>query len=256
MIASLGMYDLAPLQAANDRYWALIRAGLAARGIEAPLALTRGAEAYWPAWQSADLLLSQTCGYPYRARLHGTVTLVGTPDFAQEGCPPGHYFSVFVARKDDPRRDLAAFQTARFAYNEPLSQSGWAAPQNHAARIGLRFAPHLQTGGHALSMQAVAEGRADFAALDCVTWALLQRHNPQADMVQEIARTAPTPGLPYITARDRDPEPLFAAVTKAIAALSPADRDALLLRGLVRIPAEAYLAVPNPPAPDHFAQAK
>jgi ABC-type phosphate/phosphonate transport system substrate-binding protein len=256
MIASLGMYDLAPVQAANDRYWALIREGLVARGIEAPLALTRGEGAYWPAWQSADLLLSHTCGYPYRARLHGAVTLVGTPDFGQDGCPPGHYFSVFVTRKDDPRSDLAAFRTARFAYNEPLSQSGWAAPQNHAARNGLRFAPHLQTGGHALSMQAVAEGRADFAALDSVTWTLLQRHDPQADMVREIARTASTPGLPYITAKGRDPEPIFAAIAEAIAALSPADRDTLLLRGVVRIPAEAYLAVPNPPAPDQFAQEK
>jgi len=254
MTASLGMYDFGPLRAANDRYWALIRVGLASRGIDAPATLTRGEHAFWTAWQAADLVLSQTCGYPYRMRLHGSVTLVGTPDFAQDGCLPGHYCSVFVVRANEPRTDLADFRTARFAYNEPLSQSGWAAPQNHAAAHGLHFAPHVKTGGHALSMQAVAKGQADIASLDSVTWTLLQRHDPRAAAVREIARTEPTPGLPYVTAKGRDPEPIFAAVAEAIAALASDDRDTLLLRGIVRIPAEAYLAVPNPPAPGHFAQ--
>lgn len=256
MIASLGMYDLGPLQAANDRYWALIRAGLAARGIAAPAMLTRGEAAYWQTWEAPDLVLSQTCGYPYRARLHGAVTLVGTPDFGQEGAAPGHYCSVFVARRDDPRRELADFQTARFAYNEPLSQSGWAAPQNHVRGLGLRLSPHVETGGHALSMKAVAEGEADLAALDSVTWTFLQRHDPQASALREIARTAPTPGLPYITAQGTDPAPIRAAIAEAIAALTPADRETLLIRGIVGIPAEAYLAVPSPPPPDHFAQEK
>lgn len=255
MIASLGMYDLAPMQAANDRFWSQIRAGLLSRGIDAPVALTRGEKAYWPSWTSSDLILSQTCGYPFRARLYPSVTLVGTPDFGQQGCPPGHYCSVFVVRRDDDRVSLDAFQHARFAFNEDLSQSGWAAPQNHAAAHGLQFRPYLRTGGHALSMQAVAEGRADFAALDSVTWTHLQRHNPAAATLRELARTAPTPGLPYITAKGRDPAPIFAAIAEAISALTDADRDMLLLRGIVRIPAEAYLAVPNPPAPDQFAQA-
>ena len=61
MIASLGMYDFAPaLQAANDRLWAGIRDGLRDHGIAAPDALTRGDAAYWQAWQSPDLVLSQT----------------------------------------------------------------------------------------------------------------------------------------------------------------------------------------------------
>lgn len=248
MIASLGMYDMAPMQAANDRYWALI-----AEALDVRVPLTRGAGAYWDAWQSPELILSQTCGYPYRARLHDRVTLVGTPEYGLPGCAPGYYCSVFVARKDDPRDGLAAFDGARFAYNEPLSQSGWAAPQTHAQGLGIHLPPTLQTGGHALSAAAVAEGRADIAALDALTWALLQRHAPALPL-REVAHTTPTPGLPYITAKHRDPAPIAAAIRDAIAALSPDDRETLHLKGLVTIPSASYLAVPIPPAPDHIAQ--
>ena len=64
-----------------------------------------------------------------------------------------------------------------------------------------------------------------------------------------VGLTDPTPGLPYITALGRDPDPIRAATQGAIAALTAADRDILGLRGLVRIPVESYLAVPNPPSP-------
>lgn len=253
MIASLGMYDFGPAQAANDRLWALIRTGLRGRGIAAPEALTRGEHAYWDAWQSPDLLLSQTCGYPFRARLHGRVTYVGTPDYGVEGCPPGQYRSVFVARQDDPRQTLAAFDGAAFAWNEALSQSGWAAPQTHAAKLGLRLVPAVQTGGHRLSARAVAEGRADIAALDAVTFALMQDCDPVAQALRVVALTDPTPGLPLITAQGRDPQPIFDAVGEAIAALSADDRATLRLRGLVRIAEADYLAVPNPPSPEQIA---
>ena len=255
MIASLAMYDSGPAQAANDRLWALIRDGLRSRGIDAPEGLTRGEQAYWDAWQSPDLLLSQTCGYPFRARLHDRVTYVGTPDYGVEGCAPGHYRSVFVARADDPRRSLQDFDGARFAYNEPLSQSGWAAPQTHAAKLGLRLPPTLQTGGHRLSALAVAEGRADIAALDAVTFTLLQGVEPAMEGLKAIARTDPTPGLPYIAARDQDADALFDCVAAAIAALGPGDRRSLHLKGLVRIPLGSYLAVPNPPSPEQIAAA-
>ena len=250
-IASLGMYDFGPAMAANDRLWALVRDGLRARGIAAPDGLTRGEGAYWPAWEAPDLVLSQTCGYPFRARLHQRVSYVGTPDYGVEGCPPGNYNSVFVVRKDDPREGLADFDGAPFAFNEALSQSGWAAPQTHAAGLGLRLPPVVQTGGHRLSAAAVAEGRADIAAVDAVTFALMQG-DPLAAALRVIARTDPTPGLPLIAAKGADAGAIFDAVSTAIVALSDGDRATLRLKGLVRIPVADYLAVPNPPPPDQM----
>ncbi len=255
MIASLGMYDRPETAAANDRLWAGIRDNLRHAGIAAPQALTRGEAAYWPAWTAPDLTFSQTCGFPYRARLHADVTLIGTPDYDLPDCPPGHYYSVYVARHDDPRGTLADFDGAAFAYNEPMSQSGWAAPQNHAAGLGLHLRPVLQSGGHRLSALAVAEGRADLAALDAVTWALMQRHDAWAQGLRVVGRTGPpTPVLPYIAAKAVESEIYFRAVADAIAGLSRSDRDCLMLRGLVRIAAETYLAVPTPAPPDQIAQ--
>lgn len=252
MIASLGMYDRAECQPANDRLWALIRDGLRA---EAPDALTRGAGAYWGAWTAPDLLLSQTCGFPYRARLHGKVALIGTPDYGVEGCPPGFYRSVFVARKDNARNNLAEFDGANLAFNEDLSQSGWAAPQNHAKSLGLTLKPHLRSGGHLASARAVAEGRAEIAALDAITWAMIARWEGFAADLKVVGQTDPTPGLPYITALGNDIEGLFRIISAAIATLSPEDRDTLRLRGLVRIEPAAYLAVPTPPTPESLGLA-
>jgi ABC-type phosphate/phosphonate transport system substrate-binding protein len=249
MIASLPMYDRPETAEATDRLWAAIRDRMRAAGLTAPEALTRGEVDLWRHWTSPDLVISQTCGYPYRSRLYGTVTLIGTPDFGIEGCAPGFYRSVFVARRDDPRDTLAQFDGAPFAWNDDLSQSGWAAPRTHFDRAGLRLAPVLRSGGHRLSALAVAEGRADFASLDAVTWRLLERWDPVAPQLRVIGRTDPTPGLPYISAPVRDGAIAFALIAEAIRSLPEDDRQTLGLRGIVRIPSEAYLAVPTPAAP-------
>lgn len=249
MIAALPMYDRPDLTGATDRYWARVRDGLRARGVDAPDALRRGDEDLMALWLAPDLVLAQTCGFPYRAALHGRVRLVGTPDFAVEGCPPGYYRSVLIARAEDSRQALAEFDGVALAYNEALSQSGWAAPQTHAAALGLRLPAGPRTGSHAASLLAVAEGRADLAALDAVTFRLLSRTEAAAALVKVVAMTDPTPGLPYICAEAVDADAVFDAIAAAIPALDEVDRAALGLRGLCRIPAAAYLSVPTPPPP-------
>lgn len=244
MRASLPMYDLPALRGAHDRLWQGIRAELG----DGPADLSRPADP-WDDWLAPDLCLSQTCGYPYRTRLHGRVTLVAAPDHRLEGCPAGHYASVFVARRDDPRAGIAAFAASPFAYNEALSQSGWAAPAHHAAQLGVTFGDTRPSGSHAASARAVAGGAADLAALDAQSWRLLQRHDPAARHLRVLEMTTPTPALPYICAAGRDPAPLRRALAAGIAALSPQDRDALGLYGVVTLPAEAYLAVPTPQPP-------
>ena len=255
MIAALGMYDRVEVQPSNDRLWALIRDGLRTAGLAAPDALTRGVGAFWPAWGAPDLVLSQTCGFPYRAKLHGKVALIGTPDFGVNGCAPGCYRSVFVAAKKDERRDVMQFDGASLAFNEDLSQSGWAAAQNFAQAHGLKLRPTLRTGGHQLSARAVAEGRAEIAALDAISWEMIQRHDPFAAQLQEVGVTDPTPGLPYISALGANADLMFDVISQAITDLSAPDTHALCLRGLVRIDPSAYLAVPTPPSPHDLGMA-
>lgn len=247
MIAALPMYDRPDTMAANDRLWGLIRDGLRARALAAPETLSRDGARLFDQWLAPGLVLSQTCGLPYRAELHGRVTLIGTPDYGVEGAPPGYYRSHIVVRADDARARLAEFAGARLAYNSGRSQSGWASIANHwPGALGCRYLP---TGAHVNSVIAVAGGRADLAAIDAVTWELLKRSEPATAGVRVLETTPPTPGLPLIASAGRDPAPFFDAAAEAIAALQPDDRAALRLRGLVRIAPEAYLAVPTPPHP-------
>lgn len=241
----LGMYDGPALQPANDRFWQAIRTRLG----DGPDTLTRDMD-FLDIWQSPDLLFSQTCGMPFRTLLYPDVTLIGTPDYGLPGCDPGHYHSVMLVGAGAKGTTLADFAGGRFAYNDAMSQSGWAGPMTHLAQAEVRFGAFVQTGGHDASALAVAEGHADMAGLDALTWALLGEHDPDlAARLRVVDTTPPTPTLPYITAAGRDPAPIAAAVRGAIAGLSERDRRALHLNGLVDIPVATYLSVPTPPAP-------
>ncbi|MEP1519753.1 PhnD/SsuA/transferrin family substrate-binding protein [Ascidiaceihabitans sp.] len=245
MIAFLGMYDMPYATAATDALWRNISETLD----DAPNDLTRGGDA-WDIWQNPDLLLAQTCGLPYRAHLHAKVQLVGTPDYAIEGCPPGFYRSVIVVRKDDPAQALCDLEHRNMAYNEGLSQSGWAAPVAHFKQAGIAFETGPATGGHALSAQSVAEGHADFAALDALTWRMLHRQDPAlVKQLRVIDKTVPTPGLPYITSHSADADMIARAVQAGIKATTPEDLGLLHLKGLVHIPKAAYLALDIPKLP-------
>ncbi len=159
------MYDFPATREANDAFWTLIRRNLGF----GPDRLCRDGEV-WRHWCAPDLILSQTCGLPFRARLSDRVALVGTPDYGLPGCAPGHYFSVILVRGDLGGVDPADFPGMRLACNDALSQSGWAAAHAHAADHGVAFETVLSTGSHHASATAVAEDRADIAFVDAVTW--------------------------------------------------------------------------------------
>ena len=247
MIAALGMYDRAETAASHDRLWSLMRDALRDMGQTAPDSLTRGELAYWDGWLSPDLLFSQTCSLPFRAKLSGRVRIIATPDYGLDGCPAGYYRSVYVARRDARIDQLHEAAGQSFAYNEALSHSGWAAPYaDHVAR-GMTITPRLQTGGHRASAMAVAEGRAEYAAIDALTWQMIAAYDDFANQLMVIGQTPASPALPYITSQD--PAPLRTALAQAIAALSVTDRATLHLRGLVDIAPADYMALPIPPNP-------
>ena len=248
MIASLAMYDWPQNAAETDRLWTRMRKALADEGIDAPEALTRNGS-LWEIWESPALVLAQTCGMPYRTRLHGQVQLVATPDYGLPDAPAGYYYSVFVTRTDEPG-EVIDFIDRTLAFNGQDSQSGWAAAQNHVAPMGVKFSHTRHTGAHRDSARAVAENCADIAAIDAVTWRLITRYLPDlAAKLRVIDHTEPTPGLPFVTATSRDARAIARAAEAAIQASDAADLAATGMRGLVSIPAEAYLAVPTPAPP-------
>jgi ABC-type phosphate/phosphonate transport system substrate-binding protein len=202
-LASLPMY-LANRSAVAD-LWELLRHSLADAGLQRlPLDLS------WPPdlhahWLEPDLLLSQTCGYPFTDDLAGKVQLLGAFAYDAPQCSGIECRSVLVARAEHGHFGLAGFRGLRAAFNAPNSQSGYNAFRAMVAPLatqGRFFASALETGTHVASVAAVREGRADLAAIDCVTYAALARYTPQAtEGLCIIATTEAYPGLPLITAK-------------------------------------------------------
>src|SRR5688572_13650809 len=115
MTASLMMYDQ-PDQArsANDALWIAIRDRLRAKGLAVPDALDRGDD-YHSYWLRPELVLAQTCGYPYVSELRGQVRLVATPVFSYPGGEGAKRASFIVVRQDSPVRDLEDLRGKRVA---------------------------------------------------------------------------------------------------------------------------------------------
>jgi len=237
VIAVLPMYDWPEERAATDALWTRLRDALRAEGFDAPEAVTRGGDP-WSLWRHPDLILGQTCGLPFSLELNEKTHLVGAPDPGLDGCPPGHYQSVIAARADDPR-GVGELLAARVAVNEPMSQSGWGALAFWVQEQGLALSGEISlTGSHHGSAREIVDGRADIAALDAATWRLVERHMPEvADRLRVVARTRPTPALPFITARRFDAGRVANAVA---AALGPS---------FVRFRPDDYLSVPRLPFP-------
>ncbi len=236
MIASLPMYDVPELRFETDALWASISDNIRNSGGYAPDTLNRDLTCD-QTWTDPTLILSQTCGMPWRLGLHHHAQLVGTPDYGVEGCPPGFYRSMIVVRKDDQRTTLDEFALATCAFNARNSQSGFAVWQTR------QFACWKESGSHSNSIIQVANGEADIAAIDAVTWRIAQRYQSETSQLRILCKTKPTPGLPFITAQTQSAISLAAATKKAIYDLDKATRQALGIVGFVKIPSSEYLAI-------------
>lgn len=239
MIASLPMYARPENRAAHDTLWFLIRDGLRARDVAAPDTLDHDID-YMAVWDREDLVLGHICNLPYRAKFQGKVTVIGASHYDLPDCTPGDYTSVFVVRADSPAQSPADMANARFACNALLSQSGYGAPQLWANSQGFSFGTPLITNAHRASIAAVAEGRADIAAIDSQTWWMDMQSNPQAQTLKVIGHMQNGPGMTFITRANQDPAPYFDAITSAIDNLPQPMRTTLNLRGIVALPQSAY----------------
>lgn len=249
--ASLPMYDPPGLGDATDRLWAAIAAACRAEGLaDAPPALDR-ARPHREVWRDPTLFFSQICGYPLVHQLAGRVRVVATPRYAVPACAGAAYRSHCVVRRDRATARLDDLRGAVAVANETDSHSGMSAFRALVAPLaggGRFFGGVVWSGSHLASLEMVARGEADVAAIDCVTFALLERLRPElTGAVRPIALTAACPAPPYITAAATGDAEL-AAMRRALAAVAvdpahAAVRAALLIDGFDVLPEDAYAAV-------------
>jgi len=243
-LASLPMYALPEIAEATESLWGAIARRLVALGLEdVPLTLRHDLD-YRQSWRDPDLLFGQSCGYPLMTEFRGCLRAVAAPLYDAPGCSGATHCSFFIVSRDSAARSLADLRGGRFAFNSRTSNSGYNlarlafAPLAAAGRF---FGEAIESGNHAASLTMVAEGKADCAAIDCVTHALLARHRPALVAATRIlGRSAASPTLPFVTAAGAD-DRTVAALRDALAAVmaDPAlaeTRRAMLLLGVV--PAE------------------
>ncbi len=231
------MYDWPEIRAETDALWAAIAERLEAAGIAAPECLDRMTPAD-EAWESPDLLVGQTCGRPYATGLAERVRLLGRPTYAVAGAAPGRYCSQLVGRRSDSRGGIEGFRGAVAACTSTASQSGWAAlidllPGDES--LESFFGAVRMTGGHRDSIRAIATGDADIATIDCVSWALAERHEPAARELRVIGRSPTYPSLPFIASNRLNTDEagrIGTALRQAVAGLPDPVRSALRLTGI------------------------
>jgi ABC-type phosphate/phosphonate transport system substrate-binding protein len=200
-IAVLPMYDFPWTAEANDALWASMSARLAEAGVQTPVALTRGRDL--PSqWRDPGLIFGQTCGYPYATGLRGAVTLIAAPEYAFPGSEGAAHRSFIIGRAGDPRRELPEYRGATAALNGWDSNTGMNLFRAAVAPIAGRapfFRAIVVTGSHEASLAAVAEGQADLASIDCVSFALMEGGRPElVERVAVVAESPLSPGLPFI----------------------------------------------------------
>jgi ABC-type phosphate/phosphonate transport system substrate-binding protein len=249
-LAALPMYDMPETASATDALWTAVARRLRLGGMaDVPDRLTRGVDPR-EVWRSPHLLLAQTCGYPLMHEFEGRLALVATPRYAVPGCEGAVYRSRIVSRADDPRERFADFAGSVAAINSEDSHSGFNILRWRAAREPRRpfFDRVVVTGGHVASLKAVRSGQADIAAIDCVTFALLERHRPDGIARLRIVEDTPAaPALPFVTSiatGDEERSLLRRALRETFAdPMLHQIREDLLLAGIEDLPLARYRAI-------------
>lgn len=260
MKLSLPMYLLPGMRPATEAWAEALVHHLGAAGFN-------GVDIVWDQsaetlWRAPDLLLSQSCGYPLTHGFSDALQPVATPSYGAEGCIGRFYSSRVIVSEKSGATALEDLRGTRSAVNGFDSQSGWAALCADLLESGLQhpvFSEIRISGSHHGSLKAVQEGQADVAALDAVTYALLERSGLTTG-VRTLGFTRRAPALPYVTRRDASPETvaaLQAALEAAVKDPEMADaRTALLLQGLSPATREDYREIAEQPsaAPETMAE--
>jgi phosphonate transport system substrate-binding protein len=106
------------------------------------------------------------------------------------------YFSDVIVHADSPFRSFLDLRGHSWAYNEPLSHSGYGITRYHLLELGEThgfFSEVIEAGFHETSMRLVADGEVDASAIDSQVLAVALRDDPaQARSLRVIDALGPS----------------------------------------------------------------
>jgi phosphonate transport system substrate-binding protein len=120
------------------------------------------------------------------------------------------YFSDVIVRRDSPYRSLKDLRGRSWAYNEPLSHSGYGITRYWLVQRGETngfFGRVVETGWHERSIRMVCAGEVDASAIDSHVLAIALRDHPQlAHHLRIIDQLGPTTVQPVVVSPHLPPE--------------------------------------------------
>jgi len=120
------------------------------------------------------------------------------------------YHSYIIVNRGSTLNELEDLQNKVFAFTDPLSNTGKAAPTDMLARIGKKpetfFSKTIFTYSHDNSIKAVANNVVDGAAVDSLVWEYLNQNTPaETSQTRIIARSDPYGIPPVVISSGIDP---------------------------------------------------
>jgi ABC-type phosphate/phosphonate transport system substrate-binding protein len=246
--ASLPLYGLSELREAKAAFWRALRLEFERLGGEHAPEFLDFARPTVPARIEPEMFFSQICGYPLQKLFPARARVLAAPAYDAEDCDGATHCGVFVVHRQSRSGCLADLRGCRFVFGGPHSNSGMNLPRRAIAEIAggsAFFGTAVETESQPGNLELVARGEADATCVDNVTYAYVRRHRPQvAARLRVLARTPPSPSIPFVTARATEPatvERLVRALREVATAQRWAQvRAGLMLRDIVPIDGAAY----------------
>jgi phosphonate transport system substrate-binding protein len=158
------------------------------------------------------------------------------------------YFSDVIVHRDSPFRSFLDLRGRSWAYNEPMSHSGYGITRFHLVQLGETrrfFGEVVEAGFHQTAIRMVARGEVDGSAIDSQVLAMELRDHPElADQVRVVEALGPSTIQPVAVSR-RVPEDMRAAIRDVLVAMAedPPVRERLaraLVERFVPVDARTY----------------
>ena len=135
------------------------------------------------------------------------------------------YFSDVIVRRDSRFRTFLDLRGASWAYNEPLSWSGYGITRYHLLRLGEThgfFGSVVEAGFHEESIRLVARGAVDASAIDSQVLAVALRDDPALAAALRVIDSLGPSAIPPVAVSKRLPAELRGGITEAL--IEPASR--------------------------------
>ncbi len=199
--------------------------------------------------RDGDVDLALVCTGAYvEGRRESGMELLAAPQVGGETV----YYSYIIVPASSPARSLADLRGQVFAFTDPLSNSGRLMPVYLLWKMGETpeafFERTLYTYSHDNSLNAVAEGLVDGAAVDSLVYEYALARDPAlADRVRVVARSEPC-GMPPVVVPPGLAADLKAALRDVLLTMhqdetGQAVLDELLIDRFVPIADDAYDSV-------------